>query len=97
MLSVNEQGIKEPRDVYISMNALRGEARGRTKADVASVRHIYLDLDEGGQEAVDRIATAQGMPQPNYVIESSPGKHQVVWKVEVRKGAGRSAATRVGL
>src|SRR4051812_48376985 len=30
-------------EVYVSMNPLRPEARGRTKADVAGIRHVYLD------------------------------------------------------
>src|SRR5262249_29609182 len=33
-------------EVYISMNALQPGARGRTKADVAVIRHIYLDFDQ---------------------------------------------------
>src|SRR5438552_2790689 len=35
-------------EVYISMNALREGARGRTKADVSAIRHVYLDFDENG-------------------------------------------------
>ena len=69
-------------EVYISMNALRQEARGRTKSDVAAVRHVYLDFDERGTEAVERLLTRQDLPQPNYLLNSSPDKWQVVWKVE---------------
>src|SRR5438093_798204 len=38
-------------EVYISMNALRENALGRTKADVRAIRHVYLDFDEGGTAA----------------------------------------------
>lgn len=68
-------------DVYVSMNALREGARGRTKADIAMIRHIYLDFDAGGAEAVERLRARDDVPQPNFVLETSPGKRQVVWKV----------------
>lgn len=68
-------------DVYVSMNALHQHARGRTKADVAEISHIYLDFDEGGGAAVERLRSRDDLPEPNFVLETSPGKHQVVWKV----------------
>jgi hypothetical protein len=69
-------------DVYVSMNALRPEAMGRTKADIGAVRHIYLDFDENGTEAVDRLMHRSDLPRPNYRLNSSPGKWQVAWKAE---------------
>lgn len=68
-------------DVYLSMNAIRPDATGRTKADLADIRHVYLDFDEGGRKIVDRLLERSDLPKPNYILESSPGKHQVVWKV----------------
>lgn len=69
-------------EVYVSMNALLPEAVGRTKADIGAVRHIYLDFDEHGTKNVDRLLRRRDLPQPNYCLNSSPGKWQVVWKVE---------------
>ena len=69
-------------DVFISMNAIRADATGRTKADVAEIRHVYLDFDQGGREIVDRLLERADLPKPNYILESSPGRHQVVWKVQ---------------
>jgi hypothetical protein len=69
-------------EVYVSMNALRPDAHGRTKADVGVIRHIYLDFDERGTEAVERLLKRSDLPQPNYLLNSSPDKWQVVWKVE---------------
>ena len=69
-------------EIYLSINTLRPEAKGRTKADLAAVRHIYLDFDEDGTAAVERLLTRQDIPQPNYRVSSSPGRWQVVWKVE---------------
>src|SRR5262245_49348924 len=42
-------------EVYLSMNALKADAQGRTKADVAAVRHVYFDFDENGTEAVEGL------------------------------------------
>jgi hypothetical protein len=69
-------------EVYISMNALKEDARGRTKSDVAVIRHVYLDFDENGTAAVDALLKRADVPRPNYSINSSPDKWQIVWKVE---------------
>lgn len=67
-------------EIYISMNALRQKAQGRTKQDVVAIRHIYLDFDADGTAAVERLLRRQDVPKPNYLINSSPGKWQVIWK-----------------
>jgi len=69
-------------DVFVSMNALAADARGRTKADVAEIRHLYLDFDENGTEAVKRLQAREDMPQPNYLVNTSPDHWQVSWKVQ---------------
>ena len=69
-------------EVYVSMNTLHEGATGRTKADIATIRHLYLDFDENGTEAVARMLARPDIPKPNYRLSSSPGKWQVVWKVE---------------
>ncbi|HXX16154.1 MAG TPA: DNA-primase RepB domain-containing protein [Candidatus Eremiobacteraceae bacterium] len=69
-------------DIYIGMNPLRKRAATRTKQDIKSIRHVYLDLDHGGQEALNSIENSSAVPKPNYVLTSSPGKFQIVWKVE---------------
>jgi len=70
------------KDVYISMNTVMLEATGRTKADIETIRHIYLDIDVGGRAAVDKILNADGMPNPHHVLNTSPDKFQVIWSVE---------------
>jgi hypothetical protein len=69
-------------DIYIGMNPLKKDASTRTKEDIESIRHVYLDLDHGGSEALDAVENSSVVPKPNYVLNSSPEKHQVVWKVE---------------
>src|SRR5207244_13471604 len=41
-----------------------------------------LDLDHGGPEALESVENSSAVTKPNYVLTSSPGKFQVVWKVE---------------
>jgi len=50
--------------------------------NIESIRHVYLDLDHGGPEAIASVENSSSVPKPNYVLTSSPGKFQVVWKVE---------------
>ncbi len=76
-------------DVFVSMNALSAEARGRTRADVSVIRHLYLDFDRNGTEAVQHLRSRQDMPEPNYLVSTSPGHWQASWKV---RGFGREQA-----
>lgn len=69
-------------DVYISMNTLKEDARGRTKADIAEIRHVFLDLDENGSEALRTILERKDLPTPSFIVNTSADKWQVIWKVE---------------
>src|SRR5439155_26914433 len=66
-------------EVYLTMNALKDSARGRTREDVGAVRHVYLDLDEGGEATLEKLLARSDLPKPNHVLTTSPGKYQVVW------------------
>ena len=41
-------------DIYLTVNTLKPESFTRTKDDIHTVRHVYLDVDGGGMEAVTR-------------------------------------------
>ena len=69
-------------EVYISMNALKPAAIGRTKQDIAEIRHVFLDFDHQGSEALERLSARQDLPAPHFVVSTSPGKYQVIWRVE---------------
>jgi hypothetical protein len=69
-------------DIYMGMNPLRKDASTRTKEDIESIRHVYLDLDQGGPEALKAVEHSSLVPKPNYVLTSSPAKFQIAWKVE---------------
>jgi hypothetical protein len=69
-------------DIFIGMNPLREGADGRTKDNIQGISHLYLDLDAGGEEALQAIRNSAEVPAPNFVLDTSPGKYQIVWKVE---------------
>jgi len=69
-------------DVYGSLNTFQEHSRGRTKADLKEIRHLYLDLDEDGAHKCEAIRHDRAVPGPNYVLNTSPGKFQVIWRVE---------------
>jgi hypothetical protein len=73
---------KESCDIYVGMNALKPEARTRTKEDIQTIRHLYLDIDHEGPAALEKIQQSNLVPLPNYTVNTSPDKFQVVWRVE---------------
>src|SRR5258708_22010673 len=79
-------------ELYLSMNALHEGAGGRTKAEIVEIRHIYLDFDENGTAAVQRLFARPDVPTPSYVLNTSADKWQVVWRVE---GFGKDEAERL--
>jgi hypothetical protein len=68
-------------DVFIGMNPIKDSAFSRTKGDIKDIRHVYLDLDRNGDQALQAIRNSTELPPPNFVLDTSPGKHQVVWNV----------------
>ena len=69
-------------DVFIGMNPMKDRIPNRTKENVREIRHVYLDLDEGAGASLHALRTSGDAPSPNFVLDTSPGKHQVVWRVE---------------
>ena len=98
---------KESFDIYIGMNTVKPEARTRTKEDIETIRHLYMDIDYDGPAALARIQQSNLVPPRNYTINTSPDKFQAVWRVQnisqgqaeslqramVRKFGGDPAAT----
>jgi hypothetical protein len=68
-------------DVFVGMNPIKDGAYSRTKDNISDIRHLYLDLDRNADRAVEMIRNSSEVPPPNFILDTSPGKHQVVWKV----------------
>jgi RepB DNA-primase N-terminal domain len=73
---------KDGCDIYVGMNALKATAFTRTKHDVLAIRHLYADLDHDGSASLAAIEKSSLVPAPNYVLNTSPDKYQVIWQVE---------------
>jgi hypothetical protein len=69
-------------NVYLSTNSLRPEATGRTRSDIQTIRHVYLDIDADGPTVLAKVLKDSRIPKPNYVLNTSPAKYQTVWKVQ---------------
>jgi hypothetical protein len=69
-------------NIYVSMNTIATGRNGRTKEDIGEIRHLYLDIDKDGQQALQRVLRAPELPKPHHVLESSPQRYQVIWQVE---------------
>jgi hypothetical protein len=58
-----------------------------SKTDVARIRHVFLDFDHNGNAAVQALFQRKDLPVPSYVLNTSPGKWQVVWNWSGTRGA----------
>ncbi len=68
-------------NIYVSANPLRPGSRKRTKECIASVRHLYIDIDEDGDARLAALRASDAVPAPTAIISTSPGKYQALWRV----------------
>jgi hypothetical protein len=73
----NDQGA----NVYVSANPLRVGSRKRTKECIASVRHIYIDIDDDGDARLAALRASDCVPVPTAILSTSPCKYQALWRV----------------
>jgi RepB DNA-primase N-terminal domain len=69
-------------NIYVAANPLRPGSRKRTKEAIASVRHVYLDIDEDGDARLATLRASDAVPTASAILSTSPGKYQVFWRVE---------------
>src|SRR6201996_3535991 len=69
-------------NIYVAANPLRSGSRKRTKECIASVRHLYIDIDEDGDARLASLRASDGVPVPGAILSTSPGKYQVLWQVD---------------
>src|SRR5271170_1472809 len=68
-------------NVYVAANPLRSGSRRRTKDSIASVRHLYIDIDTDGEARLAALRVSDTVPTPTAILSTSPGKYQVLWRV----------------
>lgn len=69
-------------NIYVTANPLHPGSRKRTKESVASVRHLYIDIDTDGDARLATLRASELVPPPTSILSTSPGKYQVLWRVE---------------
>jgi hypothetical protein len=69
-------------NVYVAANPLRSGSRRRTKESIASVRHLYIDIDTDGDARLSALRASDIVPVPTAILSTSPHKYQVLWRVE---------------
>ncbi len=69
-------------NIYVAANPLRPGTRKRTKESIASVRHLYIDIDMDGDARLASLRASELVPPPTSILTTSPGKYQVLWRVE---------------
>ena len=69
-------------NIYVAANPLLSGSRKRTKESIASVRHLYIDIDTDGDAQLAALRASQLVPPPTSILSTSPRKYQVLWRVE---------------
>jgi hypothetical protein len=69
-------------NIHVAANPLRPGSRKRTKESIASVRHLYIDIDTDGDARLAALQASVLVPTPTSVLSTSSGKYQVLWRVE---------------
>jgi len=67
--------------VYVSANPLGSGSRKRLKECVASIRHLYIDIDTDGDARLAALRASDNVPAPSAILSTSPGKYQALWRV----------------
>jgi hypothetical protein len=68
-------------NVYCAVNAIAPWNRKRTRESIGAVRHVFLEADHDGPVVLARIAARSDLPEPSYVLHSSPNRVHVFWRV----------------
>jgi hypothetical protein len=69
-------------NVYVAANPLRPGSRRRTKESIASIRHLYIDIDTDGDARLAALRASDAVPAPTAILSTSPAKYQVLWRVD---------------
>lgn len=67
--------------VFVSVNAIRPQRKARTREAIGEVRHVFLDADRDGPAVLAAIAARRDLPSPSCVIQTSPNRLHVLWRV----------------
>src|SRR5574338_1597849 len=69
-------------NVFVSVNAIASGRRSRTRDAIAAVRHVFLDADDDAASVLCRMKARADLPDPSYILHSSPNHVHILWRVE---------------
>ena len=69
-------------NVYVSVNTVAPRQRSRRREAVREIRHVFLDADHAAQDVLAAIEASPELPNPSYVLQSSPGRAHLFWRVK---------------
>jgi hypothetical protein len=78
---LRERNALQQFQIYVSLNPLRADSLGRTKKDIAEIRHIFLDFDKEADTRMRELLRRPDLPKPTSLINSSHNHWQVLWRV----------------
>jgi hypothetical protein len=68
-------------NVYCGLNAIAPGMRSRTRESIGAVRHVFLEADRDGPSVLAKIAARSDLPEPSYILQSSPNRVHIFWRV----------------
>lgn len=68
-------------NVYVGINAVDARLRSRARHAVVAIRHLFLEVDANAGAFLSAIAHRSDLPQPSYLLRTSPGRVHVLWRV----------------
>src|SRR5688572_7654629 len=68
-------------NVFVSVNAIVAGRRSRTRDAIGAVRHVFVDADSDGAAVLSRVEERDDLPEPSYVLHSSPNRIHLFWRV----------------
>jgi hypothetical protein len=69
-------------NIYVAANPLRSGSTKRTKESIASVRHLYIDVDTDGEARIAAVQSSDLVPAATTILSTSPDKYQALWRVD---------------
>jgi hypothetical protein len=63
------------------VNAIAPGRRSRTRDSIGAIRHVFLEADHDGPAVLAKVADQSDLPEPSYILHSSPNRVHIFWRV----------------
>jgi hypothetical protein len=67
--------------VFVAVNAIAPGRRSRTRDSIGAIRHVFLEADHDGPAVLAKVADRSDLPEPSYILHSSPNRVHIFWHV----------------